>query len=79
MKVNKGVNLLFTKVTKRELTKKGLQSKKETVVTELVTMELATFELFLNAYRSVNQTDWIDKLPTNTIDVLLKEGNNAGY
>ena len=79
MKVNKGVNLLFTKVTKRELTKKGVQSKKETVVTELVTMELATFEIFLKAYKSVNQTDWIDKLPAKTIDVLLKEGNNAGY
>jgi len=54
MKVNKGINLLFTKVTKRELTKKGVQSKKETVVTELVTMELSTFEVFLEAYRNQN-------------------------
>jgi hypothetical protein len=75
----KGINLLFTKVTKREFTKKGVQSKKESVVCNLVTMEMDTFEIFLNAYRSVNQTDWIDKLPTNTIDVLLKEGNDAGY
>lgn len=78
MKVS-GINLLFTKVTKRELTKKGIQSKKETVVTELVTMELATFEIFLKAYKSIHQTEWIDKLPSNTIDVLLKDGNNAEY
>ena len=55
MKVNKGINLLFTKVTKKELTKKGLVSKKETVVTELVTMELATFEVFLEAYKAQNK------------------------
>jgi hypothetical protein len=54
MKVNKGVNLLFTKVTKRELTKKGVQSKKESVVCNLVTMELETFELFLEAYKQIN-------------------------
>lgn len=55
MKVNKGVNLLFTKVTKRELTKKGLVSKKESVVCNLVTMELATFEVFLEAYKQLNE------------------------
>ena len=55
MKVNKGINLLFTKVTKKEMTKKGVQSKKETVVTELVTMELATFEIFLEAYKQLNE------------------------
>lgn len=55
MKVNKGINLLFTKVTKKEMTKKGVQSKKETVVTELVTMELATFEIFLKAYKAQNK------------------------
>ena len=55
MKVNKGINLLFTKVTKKELTKKGVQSKKETVVTELVTMELATFEVFLESYKAQNK------------------------
>jgi len=55
MKVNKGVNLLFTKVTKKEMTKKGVQSKKETVVTELVTMELVTFEVFLEAYKAQNK------------------------
>jgi len=55
MKVNKGINLLFTKVTKKELTKKGVQSKKETVVTELVTMELVTFEVFLEAYKAQNK------------------------
>ncbi len=54
MKVNKGINLLFTKVTKKEMTKKGVQSKKETVVTELVTMELTTFEVFLEAYKQIN-------------------------
>lgn len=52
MKVNKGVNLLFTKVTKRELTKKGLVSKKESVVCNLVTMEIETFEVFLEAYKN---------------------------
>jgi hypothetical protein len=51
MKVNKGVNLLFTKVTKRELTKKGVQSKKESVVCNLVTMEMESFEVFLEAYK----------------------------
>ena len=51
----KGINLLFTKVTKRELTKKGLVSKKESVVTELVTMELETFEIFLEAYKYHSQ------------------------
>lgn len=51
----KGINLLFTKVTKKEITKKGLQSKKETVVTQLVTMELETFEIFLEAYKYYNQ------------------------
>ena len=55
MKVNKGINLLFTKVTKKEMTKKGVQSKKETVVTELVTMELVTFEVFLEAYKAQNK------------------------
>lgn len=75
----KGINLLLTKVTKKEMTKKGLQSKKETVVTQLVTMELETFKIFLEAYKSINQTDWVDKLPANTIDVLLNEGNDAGY
>lgn len=76
MKVNKGVNLLFTKVTKKELTKKGVQSKKETVVTELVTMELATFEVFLEAYKEKNQTldvlkTWVnmDNLPVGSIGI----------
>jgi len=54
MKVNKGVNLLFTKVTKRELTKKGLVSKKESVVCNLVTMEMNTFQVFLGAYKQIN-------------------------
>ena len=48
----KGINLLFTKVTKRELTKKGVQSKKESVVCNLVTMEVETFEVFLEAYKN---------------------------
>ena len=50
----KGINLLFTKVTKRELTKKGVQSKKESVVCNLVTMEMETFEIFLEAYKQIN-------------------------
>jgi len=82
MKVNKGINLLFTKVTKKEMTKKGVQSKKETVVTELVTMELATFEVFLEAYKEKNQNldvlkTWInlDNLPVGSIGVLKTEEN----
>lgn len=74
MKVNKGVNLLFTKVTKKEMTKKGVQSKKETVVTELVTMELATFEVFLEAYRNQNCVD--DALESLRQHNLLE---NAGH
>ena len=66
MKVNKGINLLFTKVTKKEMTKKGVQSKKETVVTELVTMELATFEIFLKAYKDSQEfEDKIDDIHYN--------------
>lgn len=50
----KGINLLFTKVTKKELTKKGVQSKNESVVCNLVTMEMETFEVFLEAYKQIN-------------------------
>ena len=75
MKVNKGVNLLFTKVTKKEMTKKGVQSKKETVVTELVTMELATFEIFLKAYRESN---WKCDLVGEILNELKTE-ENAGH
>lgn len=77
MKVNKGMNLLMTKVTKRELTKKGVVSKKESTVCQLVTMELDTFEVFLEAYKKINETQdmidkWVDKdkLPTGTIGVI---------
>ena len=55
MKVNKGMNLLLTKVTKKELTKKGHISKKESTVCQLVTMELDTFEIFLEAYKYHSQ------------------------
>ena len=75
MKVNKGINLLFTKVTKKEMTKKGVQSKKETVVTELVTMELATFEVFLEAYKAQNKaTDMVKDILTE-----IKTEENAGH
>jgi len=75
MKVNKGINLLFTKVTKKEMTKKGVQSKKETVVTELVTMELATFEIFLKAYR---ESKWKCDLVGEILNELKAE-ENAGH
>lgn len=71
----KGINLLFTKVTKKELTKKGIQSKKETVVTELVTMELATFEIFLKAYRESN---WKCDLVGEILEELKNE-EDAGH
>lgn len=51
----KGVNLLFTKVTKKQLTKKGVQSKNESVVGEFVIMEMSTFEKFLEAYKYHSQ------------------------
>jgi len=75
MKVNKGINLLFTKVTKKEMTKKGVQSKKETVVTELVTMELATFEIFLKAYR---ESKWKCDLVGEILNELKAE-EDAGH
>jgi len=52
----KGINLLYTRVTKKLTTKKGLVSMKESVVAELVTMELETFEIFLDAYKRVQST-----------------------
>lgn len=61
----KGINLLFTKVTKKELTKKGVQSKNESVVCNLVTMEMETFEVFLEAYkyhqRELAKIDYLSK------------------
>jgi len=72
----KGINLLFTKVTKRELTKKGVQSKNESVVCNLVTMEMETFEVFLEAYKQQQEIkDWIPNinLPVGSIGVLKNE------
>ena len=52
----KGTNLLFTEVTKRQITKKGQISKNKSVVCELVTMELETFKQFM-IYARDNQTN----------------------
>lgn len=72
MKVNKGMNLLMTKVTKRELTKKGIVSKKESTICQLVTMELDTFEVFLEAYKESN---WKCDLVGEILDGLKTEEN----
>jgi len=70
----KGINLLFTEVTKKQLTKKGEISKNKSVVTELVTMELETFKVFLEAYKA--QCKAVDIVKDILTEIKTEENEN---